>query len=811
MRRIVFIMSIFLWVSKIQAQDTAIVKWELSSGVGGAYQTQGALVGVNQNVSDEYLIYGYGGTKLSQQAYASGGDIGYWPNETSENTDRYCEFKAFPRKGVSFQLSDIAMKLGGDGSNKFMVNIYYSTDDFQSSTILSEGLVLPLDELNDLSFNLSAHNIVVEDQGMIQIRVYPWLFGGEKSGMYFNIRDVQITGTLEGEVIPDLPVVASAGIDKLSTQNVIFRGILSDDGGVTLDSLGVAFGTSENPDVNDYVVLVTPEKGYFEAKIDSILPGTQYYARAFAINGAGVSYGYPIAFKTLDSLSVPGITTIAVDHVSYKGAVAYGKVYFDGGLEVSLTGFCYSKQVSPTVSDFVVNEGKGLGAFNTYLNEVDAGQTYYVRAFAQNTEGVGYGQQVEFKTPDRQPDINYIVDQNGNGDFTTLQAAFDALPLNYQGKIKIFVRNGMYSEKVILQRSKINVHLLGENRDSTIIQWDDYSGRVVGNETIGTSTSYTIAIDADDFMAQDISFQNTSETAQAVAVRIKGDRMIFNHCNFLGYQDTYYTWGRGRVYHEDCYIEGTVDFIFGSSVAIFKNCLINSKRNSPVTAANTEQGYKFGYVFDSCKLIADADITKATLGRPWRPFAQTVFMNSELGIHIKAQGWSEWNGNNNHLTCYYAEYNNFGEGLKPDSRVEWSHQLTDEEAEKYTMDNIFAKETAHPDYAYDWMPVFNPLPVDEDTTTNEPVFIINNKNISSVIYPNPANDFVNVEYSLNESMKVNIAFYSIDGKMVKQVQNTMQNSGNYKYAIRVLDMNPGVYICKAILGKKQVNQILILK
>src|SRR5690606_16436836 len=147
-------------------------------------------------------------------------------------------------------------------------------------------------------------------------------------------------------------------------------------------------------------------------------------------------------------------------------------VFFDGGLNVSLTGFCYSQQVSPTLNDEVVEAGSGLGGFSAYLAGLNAETTYYVRAFAQNEQGVGYGDQIAFTTPPPLPAIYITVDQAGNGDYTTLQEAFNAIPYNYHGNIHVLVKKGIYQEKVLLEKGKINVHLKGEFLDSTIVRWD---------------------------------------------------------------------------------------------------------------------------------------------------------------------------------------------------------------------------------------------------------------------------------------------------------------------------------------------------
>lgn len=403
--------------------------------------------------------------------------------------------------------------------------------------------------------------------------------------------------------------------------------------------------------------------------------------------------------------TLPGVLTVGVSDVNSTSAVVQGYVTLNGGAEVTARGICWNMTGDPTLEDSYSVNGTGKGLFNETLVDLDPNTTYYARAYATNEVGTKFGLTKTFSTPAIPVPILITVAQDGTGDVNTIQAAFDMVTRNYGETTTIFVKNGTYYEKPALLSSRVNVILMGEDRDNTIITYDDYSGKITDTGTeLGTSTSQTIAIDADNFMAQNITFQNTSEAAQAVAMRIYADRLIFYNCNFLGFQDTYYTWGYGRIYNAWCYIEGTVDFIFGRSITVFDHCIINSKRNSPVTAASTEPDYRFGYVFRDCIFTADEGITAATLGRPWGANAQTVMLNCEMGSHILPQGWLEWSGNDNHLTAFYAEYDCNGVGYQPESRVSWSYQLTPAEANEYTLENIFQKNSGTPSYDDDWLP-----------------------------------------------------------------------------------------------------------
>ncbi len=233
------------------------------------------------------------------------------------------------------------------------------------------------------------------------------------------------------------------------------------------------------------------------------------------------------------------------------------------------------------------------------------------------------------------------------------------------------------------------ISLIGESRENTIITYDDYSGKP-SKIKIGTSNSYTVLIEGNDFYAENLTIQNTSgPVGQALALNVNADRVIINNCSLLGNQDTLFTSAGGaKNYFKDCYIEGTTDFIFGDATTLFENCIIHSKKNSYITAASTRQESSYGYVFKNCKLTADENTTEVYLGRPWKNYAKTVFINCEMGKHIRAEGWHNWSKPDAEKTAFYGEYKCSGEGFQPKKRVPWSHQLKRAEAKKYTMENI---------------------------------------------------------------------------------------------------------------------------
>jgi len=282
----------------------------------------------------------------------------------------------------------------------------------------------------------------------------------------------------------------------------------------------------------------------------------------------------------------------------------------------------------------------------------------------------------------------FTVAKDGSGDYRYIQDAIDAMRVYPLAPITLYIKNGVYNEKIQLPETNVDVTFIGENVDSTVIIFNDYSGR--GKLT--TFTSYTAKISGNRFVAENITFANNAgRVGQAVALYVDADKAVFNNCKFLGDQDTIFASGEtSRQYFKNCYIEGTTDFIFGPSTALFDDCIIHAKVNSFITAANTPKDKKFGFIFLNCKVTVDSSVTELYLGRPWRAFAKTVFINCTLPEQIIPAGWSNWDNPDNEKTTFYAEYRNKGEGSNATQRVKWSKQLTDDEAKEYTIDNIFS-------------------------------------------------------------------------------------------------------------------------
>jgi pectinesterase len=287
--------------------------------------------------------------------------------------------------------------------------------------------------------------------------------------------------------------------------------------------------------------------------------------------------------------------------------------------------------------------------------------------------------------------FDMTVAGDGTANFTTIQQAIDACKSFPDKRIIIHVKNGIYHEKLVVPAWNNKLSIIGENAEKTIITFGDNFGSIKRGRN-STFFTYTLLIDADDFYAENLTIENSSgPVGQAVALHVSGDRCSFYNCRILGNQDTLYTDGLNtRQYYAGCYIEGTTDFIFGAATVLFDDCTICSKANSYITAASTPDGKKFGYVFLNCRIIAVEGVNKVYLGRPWRDFANVVFIRCSLGSHIVPAGWSNWSGTSRDKTAHFAEFENSGPGADTLKRVSWSHQLTREQAGEFTLAKILS-------------------------------------------------------------------------------------------------------------------------
>jgi polygalacturonase len=306
-------------------------------------------------------------------------------------------------------------------------------------------------------------------------------------------------------------------------------------------------------------------------------------------------------------------------------------------------------------------------------------------------------------------DETLYVATDGTGDFYSIQRALDTAPKD--GAL-VLVAPGTYRE--VLTVDKPNIRLRSANRDaSKTVVVNDRSAGANG----GTLHSATVNVTADNFFAENITFENdfnrTHEQlpagSQALALRVIGDRAVFHNVRLLGNQDTVYAGSRNctpdgpncipaRQYFSDCYIAGNVDFIFGDGKAVFDHCEIHSTAHDGGFITAQSKHYPdedSGFVLNHCKLVADAGlIGKIYLGRPWRPYASVVFLNTEMGSHIDPAGWREWHPGETHSieTVFYAEYNSTGPGAQHDQRDPHTHFLTSEQASQFAP-SVFLRGT----------------------------------------------------------------------------------------------------------------------
>ena len=290
------------------------------------------------------------------------------------------------------------------------------------------------------------------------------------------------------------------------------------------------------------------------------------------------------------------------------------------------------------------------------------------------------------------PDTIFVA-RDGTGEFRTIDEAIEVCRAFMDYHKVIFVKNGTYKEKLIIPQWLQNIEICGESKEKTIITYDDHANvkRPETGKPMGTFRTYTLKIEGNAITLKNLTIENNSaRLGQAVALHTEGDRLLLINCRFIGHQDTIYTGVAGtRLYFKGCYICGTTDFIFGPSTAWFEDCTIESLVNSYVTAASTPKDQAYGYIFNNCRLIAKEGVDKVYLGRPWRDYGYTLFMNCELGGHIRPEGWHHWE-KQREQTARYLEYNNRGEGAKTKDRVVWSHQLTKKEAAQITPETVFS-------------------------------------------------------------------------------------------------------------------------
>jgi pectinesterase len=286
----------------------------------------------------------------------------------------------------------------------------------------------------------------------------------------------------------------------------------------------------------------------------------------------------------------------------------------------------------------------------------------------------------------------------GTTEFPTIQMAMDHHPFakvgedGRRGRVYIEIAPGVYHERVIVTQNHTNITLvgMGESPADTVIT-NSLNARQAG----GTFFTETVEINGDGFEADNLTFENAAgNTGQAVAAAVRADKAVFKHCRFLGHQDTLFA-DYGRQYYVDSYIEGGVDFIFGNATAVFDRDEIHANGPGYLTAqSRTSPDQTTGYVIISSKVTSGIEAGAGSgepapardtisLGRPWRPYARVIYMDTELPADVIAAGWNTWGNRDKTPVAYYAEYHDKGPGANPGARVAWSHQLTAAQAAQY--------------------------------------------------------------------------------------------------------------------------------
>lgn len=285
---------------------------------------------------------------------------------------------------------------------------------------------------------------------------------------------------------------------------------------------------------------------------------------------------------------------------------------------------------------------------------------------------------------------NLFVAADGTGQFKTVQEAIMAVPAgSATNPVLIHIQPGIYKELIYVQREKRFFHLLGASPTNTVLTYDLHANLPgPDGKPIGTFRTASTVIDADDFTAENITFENSAgPVGQALAIRVEGDRVVFRNCRFLGWQDTILA-NRGRHLYQGCYVAGHVDFIFGGATAFFERCHIHCLRDGYITAASTPDNQPFGFVFSGCKITGERPEVRTYLGRPWRVYASTIFLDTEMSEVVRSEGWNNWKKPEAERTARYAEFNSSGPGANPAGRVKWAKQLTASEAEALTRQNL---------------------------------------------------------------------------------------------------------------------------
>ncbi|XWS58141.1 hypothetical protein CRYUN_Cryun08bG0009100 [Craigia yunnanensis] len=292
-----------------------------------------------------------------------------------------------------------------------------------------------------------------------------------------------------------------------------------------------------------------------------------------------------------------------------------------------------------------------------------------------------------------------VVAKDGSGNFTTIKAAMNGIPLNAAKPFVIYIKEGVYEENLEFSYGMTNVALIGDGKEKTQI-----TGSLNNADGVPTFRTATVAVNGDNFFAKNIGFENSAGAAkfQAVALMVISDFAVLYNCSMDGYQDTLYVHSK-RQFYRDCTITGTIDFVFGDAAAVFQNCTflvrmpLNGQQNIVTAQGRIDVRQPTAIVIQNStftsapEFIPFKDKYPTYLGRPWGNFSRTIIMESYLDDLIKPAGWTIWDGPWGLNTCFYSEFNNHGPGSSKTARVTWPgiKKITRRAALGYTPGKFF--------------------------------------------------------------------------------------------------------------------------
>ncbi|MDQ0902296.1 MULTISPECIES: pectinesterase family protein [unclassified Paenibacillus] len=492
---------------------------------------------------------------------------------------------------------------------------------------------------------------------------------------YYQVTSVSIgesAPSTAADVVPMAPLDAPTGLTAISG-----------DGQVTIRWNQVAGALS-------YDVKRSTENGRNYETVVSGVTDLQYTDSTVS---NGTSYYYVVSAASPATASANSASVQVVPVPSGAPAIPDSIQAVAGNAQVILTW----REVSGAVSYTVKRGAFGSGQYETIKTGIpgtsfqDAGLvngvTYDYVISAVNDHGESYHSEPIAVTP---ADV-LVVAKDGTGDFTTIQAALNAVPASNTKRTVIYIRNGVYREQIVVPANKPYVSLVGESATGTILVYHlNVNSKKPDGTPYSTTETVTALVQGKDFSAENMTIQNDSGqgTGQALAGFLSGDRGVYKNIRFLGFQDTIYI--DKRQYFKDCYIEGDVDFIYGPATAFFENNELHSNRlkGGYITAASTPETTTYGYVFVNSKITSDPGVNNVVFGRPWRPYAAVAFIDTMIDSSIAPSGWNNWGDPNKEKTARYSEYNSRGPGANPKARAGWSIQLTPEEASQYTVQNV---------------------------------------------------------------------------------------------------------------------------